>query len=216
MVLVIISPIIHGQYISWNYRSAGTSSMTLGYKAHWQRYICCLFTALLCTLRVNAQSVSPIAAPEMGFFILESGSNTALPGFPENAIGFTGGGYIQPVSPIGFEFRASSFLISARFPQSPVTVGLRVAPEYHDFVAIGYLGAGLSRSTDIGTTSRMVLPAQWVPAWQGSVGLDRKFSEVSWRVVDVSYIRATTSKHSLRTGTIGTGIVFRFSRRPWR
>jgi len=176
------------------------------------RNIFCLFIVLLCTFKGHAQSVSPIVRPEMGVFIIESGGETALPGFPDYTVGFTLGGYLQPASLIGIEARVSSYAISARFPQNPMTVGVRVAPSFRDYAVIGYLGGGLSRSRDDGATGEQILAPQWVPAWQASAGIDRKFSQLNWRVVDISYIRATTTKHSLRTGSVGTGIVFRFSR----
>jgi hypothetical protein len=187
--------------------------MTLENCGRWPKYICCLFIGFLCTFKGQAQSVSPISRPDIGVFILESGANTALPGFPDYTVGFTAGAYIQPSSLIGLEVRASSYAISARFPQSPMTVGIRVAPSFRDYALIGYLGGGISRSRDIGSSGREVLPPQWIPAWQASAGIDRKFSQVSWRIVDISYIRATTAKHSLRTGSVGTGIVLRFSTR---
>ena len=171
-----------------------------------------VLASLLCALPLEAQAHRAlIEAPEVGIYLGEGFANTQLPAYADNATGGTGGAYVQPNQWLGAEIRGSSFPVSAEFTQSPIVVGVRTAPRLlKHYNGFGFLGGGMSYARDSGATWRTKLPSTFVPAWQASIGVDRRFSQVSWRILEVSYIDAYTPTHTLRTLTAGTGIVIRF------
>jgi hypothetical protein len=131
-----------------------------------------------------------------------------LPAFPENAIGFNAAAYLQSNSFLGIEMRAATYPVSARFDQSPVTVGVRGQLIHRELSPIFFVGGGMSYANDI--KGRHVDSSAWCPAWQASIGLDKRYGSFSWRVGEVSWIDAYTTERTLRTITVGTGVVMRF------
>jgi hypothetical protein len=170
-----------------------------------------LLLMISCSFTAHAQAPDPaLRDVDYALFATFAASHSNLPGFVDNALGFTFGGYIQP-STLGVEMRGNTYPLSARFNQSPITVGLRTRKS-GTLSPYLYCGWGMSHATDIGRTVKTIVPAQWSPLWQVSVGADRRFRSVSWRVTELSIDDAYTNQHSIRTVSISTGIVIHSAR----
>jgi len=153
--------------------------------------------------------------PETAIFMFEGASEVRIPAYPDKALGGGGGVFVQSASALGIEARCATYPIAARFPQLPCTMGLRVIDDAHRSSLVPYLfvGAGLSKATNSGKTFKTILPAQWVPAWEACLGLDRNFGRVSWRVAELSALAEDTPTRMLHMYAFSTGLVIHFPQR---
>jgi hypothetical protein len=147
-------------------------------------------------------------------YVTVGGENTQLPFYADNALGFDIGASYQASAMRGAEFRVSAYPFSAQYVQMGFTGGYRIARQtvfgfpYTPFV---YLGGGLARSQDKGT-SRTGYPPTWQPCWQADLGFDRTYQRFSWRVVQVSWRETYALVNNLRSVGLSTGIVYHFQR----
>jgi hypothetical protein len=150
-----------------------------------------------------------------GFTASVGGTNTQMPFYADNALGYSVGAFLQPSYFIGFEARAARFPYHAEFSQAPVTVGLRLTssrnPESR-YQLVSYVGAGYSKAQD-SSSGYKPLAAIWSPCWQVTQAVEVPLGRLKWRVYEVGWTETYTNRRnvpdrSLRTLSVTTGLVF--------
>jgi hypothetical protein len=150
---------------------------------------------------------------DSGVFVTANASNTQLPLYADNALGFNFGAFVQSSHLIGAEVRGGFYPISARFSQAPITTGLRLVSRRSPGIRrqfFGYIGGGVSRAQDSGPTFQP-MPASWSPCWQVSTGLDISLGRLSWRVAEMSWTETHGPRNDIRSLSASTGLVYRFA-----
>jgi hypothetical protein len=185
------------------------------------------FILLVCSLSGAAQHAhgQQFRDADIGAFVTIGAENSQFPLYSDNALGFNFGAFYQPKLFIGAEVRGGVYPISARYSQAPFTVGYRIGPPVKRtdvdtgmspvnpryLAPFVYFGGGFSDAQDSGSLYlNKPLSADWEPCWQLSLGVDRQYRRVSWRIVELSYARTYFPLHDVRTATISTGLVYHF------
>jgi hypothetical protein len=201
-------------------RSFGMGALRRGRARVRGRWTGCALAAALVVVAGCAGARAQVAVDGVGArsdvsaFLTVGGENTQLPSYADNALGFDSGVTFQPRTLVGVEFRAGAYPFSARYDQMPFTAGYRVAGRSFlgfPYAPFAYFGGGLARSQDKGTTHVEYSP-QWEKCWQVDVGMDRSYRVFSWRLVQASWRETYTPLHALRSISLSTGVVYRFSR----
>jgi hypothetical protein len=173
---------------------------------------------LLCgsVIATYAQAV-PAFRYRTGSALTVGVTNTQFPFYADNAVGFDFALFYQRSALVGIQVKAGSYPYSARFSQTPITIGYRIgrSPTGREsslgsgWNPFAYIGGGISHSRDSDTSGHLV-SAVWENCIQMSAGVDHQYRNFSWRAAEVSWTETYAANHNLRAVGVSTGLVYHF------
>ena len=164
------------------------------------------------TLVMGQVQPATTSSSGLNFFASFGGLKTHVINYTYNALGVSGGVYLQRSPRFGVEVRAATYPMYARYSQSPITAGYRTqlaGPRWHTWLFSGYFGGGMSLAQSAGPHYAPT-PATWSPCWQASQGLAINLGPWKWSPYEATWTQTYTPQRTLSGYSLATGVVYSF------